>query len=283
MRVPITRAKARRIQELHIPEELWSLVLTQTTTKGSFDALCQMNKFTYTLCKDPRIREQAYEKITEATNYRLPYETQMSFEDQFKLFHSLTEDQRTRLRTALTEGVEEIKLLHFQGYRDKLTLIDLPESITHIGEDVFRGGKGLISMSLPRNLTHLGSMAFMGCTNLEAITLPETLTIIEDYTFAECIQLKSIILPSKLTALDACAFFKCEKLTSIVIPSTLKHLGYHHVFYGCKSLKTLTLPSILNRLGLRFVRGARVSKTLLFLKPSDLSFLETMPSRDVCN
>ena len=47
-----------------------------------------------------------------------------------------------------------------------LTSIEIPESVTSIGESAFRGCSGLTSITIPDSVTSIGDYAFRGCSGL---------------------------------------------------------------------------------------------------------------------
>lgn len=90
-----------------------------------------------------------------------------------------------------------------------LTIINLSDNITSIGNYAFMECTSLTTMTLPANLNNLGIGAFQNCTKLVSVKLPETLTIIKDYTFKNCTSLASIDL-SAVTSLGSNVLSGCK-------------------------------------------------------------------------
>ena len=130
----------------------------------------------------------------------------------------------------------------------EITSIELPSTLTSIGEYVFDGCRGLESITLPEGLTSIGYYAFNGCSSLTSITLPEGLTSIGDSAFSSCSSLTSITLPEGLTSIGDSAFSSCSSLTSIIFPSSLTSIELF-AFNHCTSLTSITLPSSLTSIG----------------------------------
>ena len=68
--------------------------------------------------------------------------------------------------------------------QSNLTSIQLPPTITSIGESAFSGCKLLTSTSLPQGLTFIGASAFNNCSALTSITIPANITISPRSVFA---------------------------------------------------------------------------------------------------
>ena len=122
-----------------------------------------------------------------------------------------------------------------------LTSVNIPETVTTIGECAFAGCTGLISISLPLHLTQIGRGAFSSCTGLTSISLPLHLTQIGSGAFDGCTGLTSISLPAHLTQIGSWAFFSCTGLISISLPLHLTQIG-RGAFSNCTGLTSISLP-----------------------------------------
>ncbi len=166
-----------------------------------------------------------------------------------------------------------------------LTTITLPDSITDLGGNPWRGCKDLTtikvspdhpslavvdgvlynktdkrliwyplnsrrkSFEVPQGIRIIGDQAFFGCDRLIAITLPDSLTSIGELAFNNCYGLTMISLPDSLTSIGRNAFSYCIGLTAITLPDSLTSIG-GSAFFGCSGLTTITLPDSINDLGL---------------------------------
>ena len=117
-----------------------------------------------------------------------------------------------------------------------LASIDLPDSLTEIGESAFSGCSSLASIDLPDSLTVIGNRAFEGCSSLASIDLPDSLTEIGESAFYGCSSLASVDLPDSLTMIGNSAFGDCSSLASITIPGSVLFMGYN-CFGSCDNLR----------------------------------------------
>ena len=78
---------------------------------------------------------------------------------------------------------------------ERLTSIIIPDSVTSIGIDTFYGCKSLTNITIPNSVTNIGIFAFKGCESLTNITIPDSVTSIGDFAFEDCKSLTNIIIP----------------------------------------------------------------------------------------
>ncbi|MCQ2976383.1 MAG: leucine-rich repeat protein, partial [Bacteroidales bacterium] len=79
----------------------------------------------------------------------------------------------------------------------------------------FNGCSGLTSIDIPESVTSIGNRAFNGCSGLTSIDIPESVTSIGNYAFNGCSGLNSIDIPESVTSIGGWAFYDCKNLTSI--------------------------------------------------------------------
>jgi hypothetical protein len=121
-----------------------------------------------------------------------------------------------------------------------LRSIDLPESVTYLGQDVF-ANSGLQTVTSLGSLSGVPLETFSGCTNLTSVTLTDKQTSIGLRAFSGCTALKSIELPETLTGIGQYAFENCTALSNLELSESLNSID-RRAFYGCTSLETVALP-----------------------------------------
>jgi len=74
------------------------------------------------------------------------------------------------------------------------------DAITSIGKEAFQGLR-IESIDIPNSVTSIGDRAFSGCTRLDNVTIPESVTSIGGAAFAECTSLTTLRLPANVTSI----------------------------------------------------------------------------------
>ena len=127
-------------------------------------------------------------------------------------------------------GVTEIGNKCFQGF-EWLTSIDLPKSLTKIGDESF-AESSLTSIILPPKTTQMGNSCFRDCKNLSLVTLSFALTEIGPNAFSNT-SILSIIIPKGVKVIRKECFSFCKYLTSVIIYSpTIEIERNAFWFYG---------------------------------------------------
>lgn len=102
-------------------------------------------------------------------------------------------------------------------YNDKLYFV------TSIAPHAFTKSERLTAIELPQTLVSIGSNAFRDCIRLQSITFPEHLTYIGSYSLVNCICLKSIGIPQYVNFIGTFAFGNCKNLHNIYVDMENKY------------------------------------------------------------
>ena len=70
--------------------------------------------------------------------------------------------------------------------------VEIPNSVTTIGNYAFSDCTSLTSIEIPSSVTTIGNEAFYGCTGLTSIEIPHSVTMIEIYAFSGCTKLSTV-------------------------------------------------------------------------------------------
>ena len=125
---------------------------------------------------------------------------------------------------------------------DGIEEIELPDTITEIGDSAFKNCKNLDRITMNNGIEILESSAFEDCFSLTTINIPNTVKAISNSTFQDCTSLTEVHLSNILKEIPASTFSGCKKLTTINFPSTLTTIG-NSAFSGCEFLPEAILPS----------------------------------------
>lgn len=139
------------------------------------------------------------------------------------------------MSVTLPENLTIIEREAFRGCT-ALTKVNIPQNVISIGVSAFVSCSSLTEVNLPQNMTSIGASAFVGCVDLVRVVLPDRLTQIGKNAFLECINLKEIIIPPGVTSLENKAFENCYSLVTVTIPNSVVSIS-ETTFSGCSSLK----------------------------------------------
>ena len=161
---------------------------------------------------------------------------------------------------------------------NKLSSIQISDSVTSIGSGTFSGCKELTSITLPENIKAINGNPFVDWNGKLIVKsknfiyedyvlfdkykrrliayrsenkdyeIPNTVTGIENGAFSYCKSLKSIHIPDGVTSIGKGAFFYCESLTFIHIPDSVTSIE-ESAFSGCKSLTSIHIPDSVTSIG----------------------------------
>ena len=130
----------------------------------------------------------------------------------------------------------------------EITTLEIPTSVTSIGNYAFHCSSGLTSVEFPSNLSSIGDWAFASCSGLTSVDLPSSITKMGEYVFYNCKNLSSVKLPSEITAISQGAFAECISLKNIELPAGITSIG-NNAFIGCSNLQNINLPSGITTIG----------------------------------
>lgn len=93
--------------------------------------------------------------------------------------------------------------------------IEIPDTVTSIGQGAFQNCKCLTSITIPDSVTEIGINAFFKCTSLKYACIGDGVTCINNNLFQGCTELTSVILGKNVKNIVLGAFGGCENLISV--------------------------------------------------------------------
>ena len=125
--------------------------------------------------------------------------------DMYTYYTEKPWDSKEVKNVSLPDGLTSISRYMFS--ESKLSSVDIPGTVTSIGNMAFLYSKNLRTVSLHEGLETIGDSCFTGCESLESIDLPDSLTTIGSFAFNECSSLRTLTIPDGVTEFGQDAFF----------------------------------------------------------------------------
>lgn len=177
-------------------------------------------------------------------------------------------------------------------YRCGLTEINIPATITEVGNRAFYGCDSVVTITvntatipescfqpnnsdksklttinIGKNVKSISNYAFQNQMHVTAVNIdPEVSGLaIGNSVFSNCDALETIALPAGVTSIGEGIFYGCENLKTVIFDenSTIETIPYN-CFAGCTSLETLTLPNSVKTVGTSVFSGCSSLRELTF-------------------
>ncbi|ELP86818.1 hypothetical protein EIN_367130, partial [Entamoeba invadens IP1] len=150
----------------------------------------------------------------------------------------------------------------------RVELVELPNSLSEFGDEMFCECTFLTKINLPPHLTRIGAKCFVECSDLKEIKLPTTIQILDDSCFgdvevnnkfSELKNLKevggdvlykfhptSFVIPDNYKVANW-LFDNCKELTAVTFNQTICELN--NTFCCCERLKKIVIPVTITKIG----------------------------------
>lgn len=135
----------------------------------------------------------------------------------------------------------------WDSYRYKIEKVVFNGEPINIGNNAFYSCENLTDVNIPDSVTRLGECSFFQCRSLNDVTIPNSVTSIEKNAFGQCIVLADVTISNGLTSIEDFVFYNCA-LTSVTIPEGVKIIK-GSAFDYCDSLQDIFIPASVIRLG----------------------------------
>ena len=124
-------------------------------------------------------------------------------------------------------------------WQSAITEVQIPNSVTMIGEAAFADADDLASITLPLGLRDISRYMLAG-TAITNIVLPEGVTSIGQGAFEDCAMLRTVFLPASLRHIGNRAFGYCSRLTEVYsdAPTPPLTMG-DNTFEGCDNIHVM--------------------------------------------
>lgn len=135
---------------------------------------------------------------------------------------------------------------------DQIKTVDLPDSVTSVGDNAFTYNNALTSVTMSANLETIGNQAFAEDTNLQNVDFSKdtALTTIADAAFSGDAKITGVDLSNsnKLTSIGNQAFMYNSASTEVKLPDSVQTIG-DQAFLSNLALKNINFGSNLTTIG----------------------------------
>ena len=184
------------------------------------------------------------------------------------------QEQEAKIQQEKADGIEHIGDFTIQNgtlieYSGNAANVEIPDTVTVIGERVFNRNLNLKTVVMPDSVVEIEPYAFVDCENLREVTFSNNLQKIGQSAFQMC-SLETIVYPASIQQIDSYAFLQndvksvvflpgrttipkgaCDfsfgnTLEELVIPEGVKTIEEYAFQYF--NVSTVTLPSSLEKI-----------------------------------
>lgn len=121
------------------------------------------------------------------------------------------------------------------------------DRLNDIARDAFAGCTNLKAINIPDSVTLLGERAFEGCVGLKSVTVGKGVKTIPDFCFSNCINVQELNIKGAVNITTA-AFKNCSSVVNLTLPDTLESIGTS-AFVNCYSIVKITLGKRVKAIG----------------------------------
>ena len=113
------------------------------------------------------------------------------------------------------DGCTGLKAVHITDLSTwyKISFFSNPLQYAH---HLYLNGEEITTLNVPESVTNIGNYTFCGCQGLTSVTIPEGVRSIGNYAFSDCIGLTTVSIPNSITSIGTSAFNGC-KLRNVLI------------------------------------------------------------------
>ncbi len=106
------------------------------------------------------------------------------------------EEKKEEIKSSYVPPEFQIYLNKLLKYNGESAVVVIPNGVTAIDNEAFKGNKNIQKVSIPNSVIVIGSNVFENCSELEEVSLPAGLKKINYMTFNGCDKLHSITIPA---------------------------------------------------------------------------------------
>ena len=140
----------------------------------------------------------------------------------------------------------------FYDFRSQITSFTFGDSVKHIPACLCYGMKNLTSVTIPNSVTSIGEKVFKECSGLTSVVWNAENCAGFSYDSAPFYdfrsQITSFTFGDSVKHIPACLCYGMTKLPAITLPNSVTSIG-HYAFQGCHGLTSITIPHSVTSIG----------------------------------
>ena len=258
----LNNVETMEVSALYKPQKLETITIPKPLLKGT-----KTNSISHGL------QEGAFEECSKLKEYKV-HPDNPDFTDEAGVLFSKNKDilyfyppAKEGAKYNIPTTVKVLAQKAFQG-ANKLTSMDIPNTVETIGTEAFRNMKGLVTVNFqaPSKVKELKADVFRACDKLKEVVLPASITEIAT-AFYECGELEKITIPegSKLKTIKASAFATNKKLKIFNIEGSCDlETIESNAFANAENLESFNFPKSVKKIELNAFSGCKKMTSVTF-------------------
>lgn len=179
----------------------------------------------------------------------------------------------SKLKTlVLNDGLEKIGNGAFQSLL-ALETINIPKSVTEMGNTILSGLQNLKNVTFEDGLTKIGNTLFVN-SRIEKIIIPNSVKDIPENLFTGADSLKLIVLPEEVDCMGGGGLFSCGNNSDelkIIMPTSVKEWRAGAAFCSSK-LKEIVIPGNIDYPVSMVGNGRGLEKVVITSEPNSIAY-----------
>lgn len=125
------------------------------------------------------------------------------------------------------------------------TYVNIPDTITTIGDEAFSGNETLTSLTIPDSVTQISYNAFKNCTALTSVILPDSVEKVGPGAFEGCTALTFVEIGQNVRSWGSGVFTNCDSLAKVSVDQDNAYLTYYNgaIYNGNMTMLYQVLPA----------------------------------------
>ena len=207
------------------------------------------------------IERQAFIGCTSLTDVKMPKELEYlrlgAFSECTSLSNVFLYNKLDKIESQVFLNCENLNCVYYDGTIESwcnIVFDSISSNPMHYADNFFISNDAseydkLEEINLPNTISEIGNYQFCGFKNVTNVFFPSSIQKISDFAFSECESLKIITIPNSVVSLGKNSFSDCNNLESISFEDETKvEILPENIFSNCSNLKKVDLAEGLKKI-----------------------------------